>query len=231
MLNYIMLTKNAYTCKALSLTSSSVIRKETPSFVLLPCSDVIDPSNVLSCQFRITVGNELKTFDAITEEDVRMLLGINNETEEENNLSNMVAFSGLFGHDITMSFRLHPKDITVTKTNMYAEINEHCINGFILCEITEKDGVKKFTPLAVASRKLTASIVHDTDQFNDSNDQNATMSFGTIFPSITIRNENNAFHVDFHMEAYATVCMVAQLRERLEQLEKRMSNIRTRSRH
>ena len=186
---------------------------------------------MLPCKFSITVGNELKAFDEITEEDVRMLLGTNNETEEENNLSNMVAFSGLFGHDITMSFRLHPKDITVTKTNMYAEINEHCINGFILCEITEKDGVKKFIPLAVASRKLTASIVHDTDQFNDSNDQNATMSFGTIFPSITIRNENNAFHVDFHMEAYATVCMVAQLRERLEQLEKRMSNIRTRSRH
>lgn len=231
MVNYVMLTKNAYTCKALSLTSSSVIRKETPSFVLLPCSDVIDPSNVLSCQFRITVGNELKAFDAITEEDVRMLLGTNNETEEENNLSNMVAFSGLFGHDITMSFRLHPKDITVTKTNMYAEINEHCINGFILCDITEKNGVKKFTPLAVASRKLTASIVHDTDQFNDSNDQNATMSFGTIFPSITIRNENNSFHVDFHTEAYATVCMVDQLRERLEQLEKRMSNIRTRIRH
>lgn len=227
MVNYIMLTKNAYTCKALSLTSSSVIRKETPSFVLLPCSDVIDPSNVLSCQFRITVGNELKTFDAITEEDVRTLLGIDDENEEENDLSNMVDFSGLFGHDITMSFRLHPTDITVTKTNMYAEINEHCINGFILCEITEKDGVKKFIPLAVASRKLTASIVHDTDQFNDSNDQNATMSFGTIFPSITIRNENNAFHVDFHMEAYATVCMVAQLRERLEQLEKRMSKIKT----
>ena len=226
-----MLTKNAYTCKALSLTSSSVIRKETPSFVLLPCSDVIDPSNVLSCQFSITVGNELKAFDAITEKDVRTLLGTNNETEEENNLSNMVAFSGLFGHDITMSFRLNPKDITVMKTNMYAEINEHCINGFILCEITEKNGVKKFIPLAVASRKLTASIVHDTDQFNDSNDQNATMSFGTIFPSITIRNENNAFHVDFHTEAYATVCMVAQIRERLEQLEKRMSNIRTRSRH
>jgi hypothetical protein len=73
--------------------------------------------------------------------------------------------------------------------------------------------------------------VHDIDQFNDSNDPNATMSFGTIFPSITIRNENNAFHVDFHMEAYATVCMVAQLRERLEQLEERVSNIRTRSRH
>lgn len=67
MVNYIMLTKNAYTCKALSLTSSSVIRKETPSFVLLQCYDVIDPSKVLSCQFRITVGNELKTFDAITE--------------------------------------------------------------------------------------------------------------------------------------------------------------------
>lgn len=227
MLNYIMLTKNAYTCKSLSLTSSSVIRKETPIFVLLPCSDVIDPSNVLPCKFNITVGNELKAFDEITEEDVRTLLGI----EEENDLSNMVDFSGLFGHDITMSFRLHPKDITVTKTNMYAEINEHCINGFILCEINEKDGMKKFTPLAVASRKLTASIVHNTDQFNDSNDPNATMSFGTIFPSITIRNENNAFHVDFHMEAYATVCMVAQLRERLEQLEERVSNIRTRSRH
>ena len=227
MLNYIMLTKNAYTCKSLSLTSSSVILKETPSFVLLPCSDVIDPNNVLSCQFRITVGNELKTFDAITEEDVRTLLGI----DDENDLSNMVDFSGLFGHDITMSFRLHPKDITVTKTNMCAEINEHCINGFILCEITEKNGVKKFTPLAVASRKLTASIVHDIDQFNNADDPNATMSFGTIFPSITIRNENNSFHVDFIMEAYATVCMVAQLRERLEQLEKRMSNIRTKSRH
>ena len=227
MVNYIMLTKNSYTCKALSLTSSSVIRKETPSFVLLQCYDVIDPSHVLSCQFRITVGNELKTFDAITEEDVRTLLGI----DDENALINMVDFRGSFSHDITMSFRLHPKDITVTKTNMYAEINERCINGFILCEITEKDGVKKFIPLAVASHKLTASIVHDTDQFNDSNDQNATMSFGTIFPSITIRNENNAFHVDFHMEAYATVCMVAQLRERLEQLEKRMSNIRTSSRH
>ena len=227
MLNYIMLTKNAYTCKALSLTSSSVIRKEEPSFVLLPCSNVIDPSNVLSCQFRITVGNELKTFDAITEEDVRMLLGI----DGENDLSNMVDFSGLFGHDITMSFRLHPKDITVTKTNMYAEINEHCINGFILCEITEKDGVKKLTPLAVVSRKLTASIVHDIDQFNNADEPNATMSFGTIFPSITIRNENSSFHVDFHTEAYATVCMVAQLRERLEQLEKRMSNIRTSSRH
>ena len=227
MLNYVMLTKNAYTCKSISLTSSSVIRKETPSFVLLPCSDVIDPSNVLPCQFRITVGNELKTFDAITEEDVRMLLGI----DDENDLSNMVDFSGLFDHDITMSFRLHPKDITVTKTNMYAEINEHCINGFILCEITEKDGVKKFTPLAVASHKLTASIVHDIDKFNNADDPNATMSFGTIFPSITIRNENHSFHVDFHMEAYATVCMVDQLRERLEQLEKRMSNIRTRSRH
>ena len=227
MLNYIMLTKNAYTCKALSLTSSSVIRKEEPSFVLLPCSNVIDPSNVLSCQFRITVGNELKTFDAITEEDVRTLLGI----DDENDLSNMVDFSGLFGHDITMSFRLHPKDITVTKTNMYAEINEHCINGFILCEITEKDGVKKLTPLAVVSRKLTASIVHDIDQFNNADEPNATMSFGTIFPSITIRNENSSFHVDFHTEAYATVCMVAQLRERLEQLEKRMSNIRTSSRH
>ena len=227
MVNYIMLTKNAYTCKALSLTSSSVIRKEEPSFVLLPCSDVIDPSNVLPCQFRITVGNELKALDAITEEDVRMLLGI----DDENDLSNMVDFSGLFGHDITMSFRLNPKDITVMKTNMCAEINEHCINGFILCEITEKNGVKKFTPLAVASRKLTASIVHDIDQFNNADDPNATMSFGTIFPSITIRNENNSFHVDFIMEAYATVCMVAQLRERLEQLEKRMSNIRTRSRH
>lgn len=231
MVNYVMLTKNAYTCKALSLTSSSVIRKEEPSFVLLPCSNVIDPSNVLSCQFNITVGNELKTFDEITEEDVRMLLGTNNETEEENNLSNTVAFSGLFGHDITMSFRLHPKDITVTKTNMYAEINEHCINGFILCEITEKDGVKKFTPLAVVSHKLTASIVHDLDQFNNADDPNAIMSFGTIFPSITIRNENHSFHVDFHMEAYATVCMVAQLRERLEQLEKRMSKIKTSSRH
>lgn len=227
MLNYVMLTKNAYTCKSLSLTTSSVIRKETPSFVLLPCSDVIDPSNVLPCQFSITVGNELKTFDEITEEDVRMLLGI----EEENDLSNMVDFSGSFGHDITMSFRLHPKDITVTKTNMYAEINEHCINGFILCEILEKEGVKKFTPLAVALRKMTASIVHDIDQFNNADDPNATMSFGTIFPSITIRNENNSFHVDFHMEAYATVCMVAQLRERLEQLEERVSNIRTRSRH
>ena len=227
MLNYIMLTKNAYTCKSLSLTSSSVIRKETPSFVLLPCSDVIDPSNVLSCQFRITVGNELKTFDAITEKDVRMLFGI----DDENDLSNMVDFSGLFGHDITMSFRLNPKDITVTKTNMYAEINEHCINGFILCEITEKNEVKKFTPLAVASRKLTASIVHDIDQFNNADDPNATMSFGTIFPSITIRNENNAFHVDFLMEAYATVGMVDQLRERLEQLEERVNNIRTRSRH
>ncbi len=227
MVNYVMLTKNAYTCKALSLTSSSVIRKEEPSFVLLPCSDVIDPSNVLPCQFRITVGNELKALDAITEEDVRMLLGI----DDENDLSNMVDFSGLFGHDITMSFRLNPKDITVMKTNMCAEINEHCINGFILCEITEKNGVKKFTPLAVASRKLTASIVHDIDQFNNADDPNATMSFGTIFPSITIRNENNSFHVDFIMEAYATVCMVAQLRERLEQLEKRMSNIRTRSRH
>lgn len=226
MVNYVMLTKNAYTCKALSLTSSSVIRKEKPSFVLLPCSNVIDPSNVLSCQFRITVGNELKTFNAITE-DVKMLLGI----DDENDLSNIVDFSGLFGHDITMSFRLHPKDITVTKTNMYAEINEHCINSFILCEITEKDGVKKFTPLAVASHKLTASIVHDIDKFNNADDPNATMSFGTIFPSITIRNENNSFHVDFHTEAYATVCMVAQLRERLEQLEKRMSNIRTRSRH
>lgn len=143
----------------------------------------------------------------------------------------MVDFRGSFSHDITMSFRLHPKDITVTKTNMYAEINEHCINSFILCEITEKDGVKKFTPLAVASHKLTASIVHDIDKFNNADDPNATMSFGTIFPSITIRNENNSFHVDFHTEAYATVCMVAQLRERLEQLEKRMSNIRTRSRH
>ena len=227
MVNYIMLTKNAYTCKALSLTSSSVIRKETPSFVLLQCYDVIDPSKVLSCQFRITVGNELKTFDAITEEDVRTLLGI----DDENDLINMVDFRGSFSNDITMSFRLHPKDITVTKTNMYAEINEHCINGFILCEITEKDGVKKFTPLAVASHKLTASVVSDIDQFNDSNEPNATMSFGTIFPSITIRNENHSFHVDFHMEAYATVCMVAQLRERLEQLEKRMSNIRTSSRH
>ena len=98
MLNYIMLTKNAYTCKALSLTSSSVIRKETPSFVLIPCSNVIDPSNVLPCQFNITVGNELKAFDAITEKDVRMLLGI----DGENDLSNMVDFSGLFGHDITM---------------------------------------------------------------------------------------------------------------------------------
>ena len=222
-----MLTKNAYTCKALSLTSSSVIRKEEPSFVLLPCSDVIDPSNVLPCQFRITVGNELKALDAITEEDVRMLLGI----DDENDLSNMVDFSGLFGHDITMSFRLNPKDITVMKTNMCAEINEHCINGFILCEITEKNGVKKFTPLAVASRKLTANIVHDIDQFNNADDPNATMSFGTIFPSITIRNENNSFHVDFHTEAYATVCMVDHLRERLEQLEKLMSNIRTRSRH
>ena len=222
-----MLTKNAYTCKALSLTSSSVIRKETPSFVLLQCYDVIDPSNVLSCQFRITVVNELKTFDAITEEDVRALLGI----DDENDLINMVDFRGSFSNDITMSFRLHPKDITVTKTNMYAEINEHCINCFILCEITEKDGVKKFTPLAVVSRKLTASVVSDIDKFNDSNEPNATMSFGTIFPSITIRNENHSFHVDFHMEAYATVCMVAQLRERLEQLEKRMSNIRTRSRH
>ena len=114
---------------------------------------------------------------------------------------------------------------------MSAEIDEHCIHGFILCEITEKGGVKKFTPLAVASRKLTASVVHDIDQFNDSNDPNATMSFGTIFPSITIRNENHSFHVDFHTEAYTTVCMVAQLRERLEQLEKRMSNIRTRSLH
>lgn len=227
MVNYIMLTKNAYTCKALSLTSSSVIRKETPSFVLLQCSDVIDPSNVLSCQFRITVGNKLKTFDAITEEYVRTLLGI----DDENDLINMVDFRGSFSHDITMSFRLHPKDITVTKTNMYADINEHCINGFILCEITEKDGVKKFTPLAVASHKLTASIVHDIDQFNNADDPNATMSFGTIFPSITIRNENNSFHVDLHTEAYATVCMVAQLRERLEQLEERMSNIRTRSRH
>lgn len=227
MLNYVMLTKNAYTCKSLSLTTSSVIRKETPSFVLLPCSDVIDPSNVLPCQFSITVGNELKTFDEITEEDVRMLLGI----EEENDLSNMVDFSGSFSRDITMSFRIHPKDITVTKTNMYAEINEHCINGFILCEILEKEGVKKFTPLAVALRKMTASIVHDIDQFNNADDPNATMSFGTIFPSITIRNENNSFHVDFHMEAYATVCMVAQLRERLEQLEERVSNIRTRSRH
>ena len=227
MVNYIMLTKNAYTCKALSLTSSSVIRKETPSFVLLQCYDVIDPSNVLSCQFRITVGNELKTFDAITEEDVRALLGI----DDENDLINMVEFRGSFSHDITMSFRLHPKDITVTKTNMYAEINEHCINGFILCEITEKDGVKKFTPLAVVSHKLTASTVHDLDQFNNADDPNATMSFGTIFPSITIRNENHSFHVDFHMEAYATVCMVAQLRERLEQLEKRMRNIRTSSRH
>lgn len=226
MVNYIMLTKNAYTCKALSLTSSSVIRKETPSFVLLQCSDVIDPSNVLSCQFRITVGNKLKTFDAITE-DVRTLLGI----DDENDLINMVDFRGSFSHDITMSFRLHPKDITVTKTNMYADINEHCINGFILCEITEKDGVKKFTPLAVASHKLTASIVHDIDQFNNADDPNATMSFGTIFPSITIRNENNSFHVDLHTEAYATVCMVAHLRERLEQLEERMSNIRTRSRH
>ena len=222
-----MLTKNAYTCKALSLTSSSVIRKETPSFVLLPCSDVIYPSNVLSCQFRITVGNELKTFDAITEEDVRTLLGI----DDENDLSNMVDFSGYFYHDITMSFRIHPKDIIVTKTNMYSEINERCINGFILCEITEKDGVKKFTPLAVASRKLTANIVHDIDQFNNADDPNATMSFGTIFPSITIRNENNAFHVDFLMEAYATVGMVDQLRERLEQLEERVNNIRTRSRH
>ena len=227
MLNYIMLTKNAYTCKSLSLTSSSVIRKETPSFVLLPCSDVIDPSNVLSCQFRITVGNELKAFDAITEEDVRTLLGI----DDENDLINMVDFRGSFSHDITMSFRIHPKDIIVTKTNMYSEINEHCINGFILCEITEKNGVKKFTPLAVASRKLTASIVHDIDQFNNADDPNATMSFGTIFPSITIRNENNSFHVDFIMEAYATVCMVAQLRERLEQLEELVSNIRTRSRH
>ena len=227
MLNYIMLTKNAYTCKALSLTSSSVLRKETPSFVLLPCSDVIHPSNVLSCQFSITVGNELKAFDTITEEDVRTLLGI----DGENDLSNMVDFSGLLGHDITMSFRLHPKDITVTKTNMYAEINEHCINGFILCEITEKNGVKKFIPLAVASRKLTASVVSDIDQFNNADDPNATMSFGMIFPSITIRNENNSFHVDFHTEAYATVCMVDQLRERLEQLEKLMSNIRTRSRH
>ena len=227
MVNYVMLTKNAYTCKALSLTSSSVIRKEEPSFVLLPCSDVIDPSNVLPCQFRITVGNELKALDAITEEDVRMLLGI----DDENDLSNMVDFSGLFGHDITMSFRLNPKDITVMKTNMCAEINEHCINGFILCEITEKNGVKKFTPLAVASRKLTANIVHDIDQFNNADDPNATMSFGTIFPSITIRNENNSFHVDFHTEAYATVCMVDHLRERLEQLEKLMSNIRTRSRH
>ena len=227
MVNYIMLTKNAYTCKALSLTSSSVIRKEEPSFVLLPCSNVIDPSNVLSCQFRITVGNELKTFDAITEEDVRALLGI----DDENDLINMVDFRGSFSNDITMSFRLHPKDITVTKTNMYAEINEHCINGFILCEITEKDGVKKFTPLAVVSHKLTASVVSDIDKFNDSNEPNATMSFGTIFPSITIRNENHSFHVDFHMEAYATVCMVAQLRERLEQLEKRMRNIRTSSRH
>lgn len=222
-----MLTKNAYTCKALSLTSSSVIRKETPSFVLLQCYDVIDPSNVLSCQFRITVVNELKTFDAITEEDVRALLGI----DDENDLINMVDFRGSFSNDITMSFRLHPKDITVTKTNMYAEINEHCINCFILCEITEKDGVKKFTPLAVVSRKLTASVVSDIDKFNDSNEPKATMSFGTIFPSITIRNENHSFHVDFHMEAYATVCMVAQLRERLEQLEKRMRNIRTRSRH
>ena len=227
MVNYIMLTKNAYTCKALSLTSSSVIRKETPSFVLLQCYDVIDPSKVLYCQFRITVGNELKTFDAITEEDVRALLGI----DDENDLINMVDFRGSFSNDITMSFRLHPKDITVTKTNMYAEINEHCINGFILCEITEKDGVKKFTPLAVVSRKLTASVVSDIDKFNDSNEPNATMSFGTIFPSITIRNENHSFHVDFHMEAYATVCMVAQLRERLEQLEKRMRNIRTSSRH
>ena len=227
MVNYIMLTKNAYTCKALSLTSSSVIRKETPSFVLLQCYDVIDPSKVLSCQFRITVGNELKTFDAITEEDVRALLGI----DDENDLINMVDFRGSFSNDITMSFRLNPKDITVTKTNMYAEINEHCINGFILCEITEKDGVKKFTPLAVVSRKLTASVVSDIDKFNDSNEPNATMSFGTIFPSITIRNENHSFHVDFHMEAYATVCMVAQLRERLEQLEKRMRNIRTSSRH
>ena len=227
MVNYIMLTKNAYTCKALSLTSSSVIRKEEPSFVLLQCYDVIDPSKVLSCQFRITVGNELKTFDAITEEDVRALLGI----DDENDLINMVDFRGSFSHDITMSFRLHPKDITVTKTNMYAEINEHCINGFILCDITEKDGVKKFTPLAVVSRKLTASVVSDIDKFNDSNEPNATMSFGTIFPSITIRNENHSFHVDFHMEAYATVCMVAQLRERLEQLEKRMRNIRTSSRH
>ena len=226
MLNYIVLTKNAYTCKALSLTSSSVIRKETPPFVLIPCYNVIDPSNVLSCQFRITVGNELKAFDAITEEDVRALLGI----DDENELINMVEFRGSFSHDITMSFRLNPKDITVMKTNMCAEINEHCINGFILCEITEKNGVKKFTPLAVASRKLTASIVHDIDQFNNADDPNATMSFGTIFPSITIRNENNSFHVDFIMEAYATVCMVAQLRERLEQLEKRMSNIRTRSR-
>ena len=227
MVNYIMLTKNAYTCKALSLTSSSVIRKETPSFVLLQCSDVIAPSNVLSCQFRITVGNELKTFDAITEEDVRTLLGI----DDENDLINMVDFRGSFSNDITMSFRLHPKDITVTKTNMYAEINELCINGFILCEITEKDGVKKFTPIAVASHKLTASVVHDIDQFNNADDPNATMSFGTIFPSITIRNENNSFHVDFHTEAYATVCMVAQLRERLEQLEKRMSNTRTSRRH
>ena len=227
MVNYIMLTKNAYTCKAISLTSSSVIRKETPSFVLLQCYDVIAPSNVLSCQFRITVGNELKTFDAITEEDVRALLGI----DDENDLINMVDFRGSFSNDITMSFRLHPKDITVTKTNMYAEINEHCINCFILCEITEKDGVKKFTPLAVVSRKLTASVVSDIDKFNDSNEPNATMSFGTIFPSITIRNENHSFHVDFHMEAYATVCMVAQLRERLEQLEKRMRNIRTSSRH
>lgn len=227
MLNYIMLTKNAYTCKALSLTSSSVIRKETPSFVLLPCSDVIDPSNVLSCQFRITVGNELKTFDAITEKDVRALLGI----DDENDLINMVDFRGSFSHDITMSFRIHPKDIIVTKTNMYSEINERCINGFILCEITEKNGVKKFTPLAVASRKLTASVVSDIDKFNDSNEPNTTMSFGTIFPSITIRNENNSFHVDFIMEAYATVCMVDQLRERLEQLEERVNNIRTRSRH
>ena len=227
MVNYIMLTKNAYTCKALSLTSSSVIGKETTSFVLLQCYGVIDPSNVLSCQFRITVGNELKTFDAITEEDVRALLGI----DDENDLINMVDFRGSFSNDITMSFRLHPKDITVTKTNMYAEINEHCINCFILCEITEKDGVKKFTPLAVVSRKLTASVVSDIDKFNDSNEPKATMSFGTIFPSITIRNENHSFHVDFHIEAYATVCMVAQLRERLEQLEKRMRNIRTSSRH
>lgn len=181
--------------------------KRNTSFVLIPCSNVIDPSNVLSCQFRITVGNELKTFDAITEEDVRALLGI----DDENDLSNMVDFSGLFGHDITMSFRLHPKDITVTKTNMYAEINEHCINGFILCEITEKYGVKKLTTLAVVSRKLTASIVHDIDQFNDSNDPNATMSFGTIFTSITIRNENNAFHVDFLMEAYHGVRKVVEL--------------------
>ena len=120
---------------------------------------------MLSCQFRITVGNELKTFDAITEEDVRALLGI----DDENDLINMVDFRGSFSHDITMSFRIHPKDIIVTKTNMYSEINERCINGFILCEITEKDGVKKFTPLAVASRKLTASVVSDIDKFNDSN--------------------------------------------------------------